>query len=469
MGARGRRRDNGLAAAIAVTLAVAFTPPASGRTTGVNISGTLPASPFRITGALVYSWHGDRGRGCAAAGVCGVSGTATVGDDPAPEFMSSFDGSRELTLGSATVTVRVQRVSGTSIQTCVDSLGDALGGDNLALELSGSRSTRGIAAVAGGPSSGRCAGPLAGELAALTIPYRGSSRGGLHLELHARRRFTAGPFSGELISTLQAAPYGGIGFSQTSASQGSSGPGRPNHRQRFETIDLRYRISAAGSLVNDYAGLPNPDCQPFDACGASGSQTLTIDPASRSLELVGSLPVRARRTRAQILADLHSGRLPLDFPDPVPLATVTSERLAWPDGTTCTDSRRDEGLVALVGFTLPSGWTAYGGSVYGGSFFGAADRPRRTLPVVIGAGTQGGSPLRTHCPGPAAADLSDANGIILAGRLPLSGLGTNSLSVALANAGAFAMPGYAGRRSGAVTLRMTLVRVRTGNQVVAVG
>src|SRR4051794_15492694 len=77
------RRLAALGGTIAATALAAMAPPASAATGGLSMS-------VRLSGAVVAVWHGDPARGCAAAGVCDVSGSATY----RPGFQGSLDVSR---------------------------------------------------------------------------------------------------------------------------------------------------------------------------------------------------------------------------------------------------------------------------------------------------------------------------------------------------------------------------------------
>ena len=58
--------------AIGLALSLALLPPAFARA-DTSVSG--PEFQAGLSGQITYSWHGDPALGCAAAGVCDVSGS----------------------------------------------------------------------------------------------------------------------------------------------------------------------------------------------------------------------------------------------------------------------------------------------------------------------------------------------------------------------------------------------------------
>src|SRR5436189_2288314 len=104
--------------AMAAAAALAAAAPAGAHTT--ELQGDMSA-----TGAVTVTWHGDPARGCAAAGLCGYSGSVGVqGVEGGYDFLLAGgrrlrDGYRYLDTGSSPL-VRVKRADGTQEGACVD-------------------------------------------------------------------------------------------------------------------------------------------------------------------------------------------------------------------------------------------------------------------------------------------------------------------------------------------------------------
>src|SRR3954447_23108638 len=145
----------GLAAALAAA-------PAPAEARGRELAAGLSA-----TGSVFVTWHGDRARGCAAAGLCGYRGSASA---------EPVDGQIYLTIGrrgrvnaygyisqESTALARVERREASGgVETCVD-----VSPPN-DLDVSAREGRDGAARLSiGGVSvaAGRCAGPdLSGVL-----------------------------------------------------------------------------------------------------------------------------------------------------------------------------------------------------------------------------------------------------------------------------------------------------------------
>ena len=100
---------------------------------------------------------------------------------------------------------------------------------------------------------------------------------------------------------------------------------------------MSYRIaSTGGTVTTKFAGRPDPFCVPFDACGASGTLTDAVSGLSTLLEFDAQRVVKRRASRRAALADLRSGRLPLQDTGSL-LIDVLSADVGWSAGSTCTD------------------------------------------------------------------------------------------------------------------------------------
>ncbi len=406
-----------------------------------------------VSGTLTYAWHGDPQRGCAAASLCGVRGSTTVHFDGFGQLTQK--GRRdELQLDSASATARVVRVDPSSrTGGCVDTVSV----DGLLVHLRRITGARYAALVAGSPvSSGRCAGPV-DELSRLALPARRLRTRLPGFDLHGQTAFAAGPFSGTLISTVVIRPDTSQGSSsETSTSGSATAPPVRYRRVLVEHATLRYRVRGPdGALQATFAGVPDPYCTPLDSCGVVGTLSLGVGGVSRTLVIDATRNVRRRVPARRALTDLRAGRLFLG--DSGLDATVRgrlSELASRSGGTGCRDVRSEP--LDL--------------SVNGGFFF---SNSRRALPFVLGNGSVSGDLLRTHCPGPAAADIvggsPQQSGPALAlasGMLPVSALGQRQLTVSLAHPGRFSSAGYSGTRGGSLRFTLALLGVRAGTRVV---
>ncbi len=420
-----------------------------------------------VQGTLTYVWHGDPSRGCAAKGLCGVHGSLSVDFDGYGSLSTrGRQGSAELDGASATVRVR-RDDPGAQPGECVDIVPtDTF---EIGIGRAGGHAGRYSATLGGVPvSSGRCAGPVAGELAKARLPARRLGTHELGFDLHGETPFAAGPFSGALISTVvlrpdttdqfQSSTSGSSASSTSSGGGGNAGGGKaPPPPRLVEHADIRYRISGAtGPLVFGFAGAPDPLCEPFDDCGAAGSLALSLSGYRDTLEVSGSRIVSRRIGRRRALADLRAGRLALGSDQPalysMPRAVV-SETLTRTGGA-CADAARQPVTLAIGGFMF--------------------DGPAGVLRAVLGTPAyQSSEPLRTHCPGPSANDVTGASnpinagpgsGTIAYGSLALKDLGSRDLTIALSGRGSFVSPGYSGTRAGSLRFSLHLIAAAGGTR-----
>lgn len=327
-------------AAAATALAAAGAASAAAAVTPVATS---------LTGSIAVSWQGDPARGCAAAGLCGVSGTAS-GTVPDRNdlgqlvVLPGLSGADDVTL-AADVGVRVVRPGGA---TCSDVLGLVTGGGPRVLPARGGvRIVDGTEALGEFPTApglldaGHCAGPVAGDLAGLLpsafVP-EAQLRKGTVISLATNRAFGAGPFSGTMSSTLRLGLRLDPGARQNVAptvarSRGRSGP--------TATIERRFAIVASrGGLVTTFAGAPAPLCAPLDACGLSG--TITLADLRGGLELTGrgSLPAGHPATVAEARHLFASGAFQLALLGTDGTSVAVSEVASRQGAPTCQDSVR---------------------------------------------------------------------------------------------------------------------------------
>ncbi|HKN95413.1 MAG TPA: hypothetical protein VJU60_13840 [Thermoleophilaceae bacterium] len=453
-----RRGAAGLAASLGLALALLCSPAygAAKKPPRPSIPREIPA---RVAGAITVAWHGDPARGCAAAGLCDVSGSLVYAPQEAMvEGVKLRHGGLQPTevdlFGDQGATVRVERSpSGGEPSTCVDTVDASdllltptpVGHDRLRFDVSDEFLSESALA------SGRCAGPvnndLRGKLPSGVLNLPALQRGSALLNMSSRHPFDAGPFSGEVVSTLGVrvgakSPVDEGGFT---ISSGGSLSSADRSGKRVLQLTMEYELTGStGTLVTRFAGLQPPLCVPLDACGASGAVTYTPGKVSGTLWIFAGERLHAGQhpTLRSALHQLRAGRLRVRAfadlgPESFAHASATVTRVG---DATCTDS-----VASAFAPIYVFQW-------------------KRRLQVRL-AGPTDGSPdgLRTRCPGPSQNDAV-AGGSLAAGRIASSRVGARKVAVVLSRPGAFSGGGYVGTRSGSLTLR--LVRKRIEERVV---
>ena len=429
----------GLARAWAGAIALA----ALGLAAGVASAARLKNESLKATGVVTYSWQGDEARGCVQVGVCDIRGELILRPTSQAELFTFGAANAQLSLG-ASGTARVLR-GGPSSGECVDAPDETLNGLNISLALRG-----GLKAILQAPpEGGRCAGPLASDLNGVSIPV--SRTGGTQpsFDLRGTRTFGAGPFTVTLVSTLMLRPLRNAGGGVFGRSFATSSPPTHTLNPIVELAQLRYRVAPVSTSIQTlFDGTDDGSCVVFDSCGARGSLNLTFHP-SRTVSVFASRIVHRRPSRAQVLHDLRAGRLALNGFSK--LSGTVTESYTWGDGSTCQDTVPTPSLQLTLGFPGPGG------------------APGR-IPVTVTSNTVPGAPtLRTHCPGPADADLLGEGGssgggqvILASGWVTPGELLSKHLTLNLTEPSAFTGLGYAGSRQGSVRLNLTLVKVSSG-------
>jgi hypothetical protein len=261
------------------------------------------------------------------------------------------------------------------------------------------------------------------------------------LDLSARTKFGAGPFSGEVISTVRAA----LGRSRVIRSDQFPEilrvPRGDRRRTRFWVLDLQYRIrGVSGALVTDFHGLPDPACRALGACGASGRSSYSLKGVSGRIDVFGGRRLRSGHRRPAVRAALRQmrrGALPVYADSRLFHARAAVSETVTAPGAACTDSM----------FTKPP--------------FIDARSTGRSVVLLLRSSEPGppGDTLRTRCPGPSQSDVL-GRASLAHGRIPLAGLGGKGLDVSVGSGRTFSRNGYAGSRQGALALRLELVRSR---------
>ena len=260
------------------------------------------------SGSLTYTWQGDPARGCAAAGLCGVEGAMIV-EAQGQADASSFGGMTNIGLFPLATTVRVLDGEGGASGECVDVPPNGAGDLLIGREAHGHLQAR----VQPPISSGRCAGPLAQDLAGVRLRVRKTGGRRPSFDLRGSQSFVGGPFSGTLVSTVVLRPSSLGGVETSGSSSSGSFPGPPPRRKVLvEQVTLRYRVaSLPGALDTSFSGEPDPFCAALDSCGASGTLRLSLLQPQKELVLSASRTVKTRVSARRAVADLRRGRLRL--------------------------------------------------------------------------------------------------------------------------------------------------------------
>ena len=399
-----------------------------------------------LTGSLTITWTGSRAGGCAAVGVCGVSGSVAM--HLGNSSSSSIGGPAPLEVTDSSAVARVQTTAPDgAVVTCADLVPVDF---NLAVRRSRGvpRTTIDAPTSIALPSAGRCAGPTGNDLSGVSLPARPFGAHGYNMS--GENSFAGGPFQVTVFSTVRAhITYGGSGQAGPLGggfpSGVAQGPGRPPRSRSVleESATVVYRMSGlGGALITKFAGLAPPLCDPLGACGASGRLLQSLATRGK-LSFSGTRIVKRPVGLAAALADLRRGRLHLF--DSFPASSIrltTDETISQTNGAAC----RDTSTVRL-------------GST--------SDRAHGTTDELILSPSPGGfsfgqsDPFRTRCPGPSAVDIVGPRGGQMAAAVVTAGeLGDKRLSISFRTGGTFTGSAYRGKRSGSVVLSLTLVRRR---------
>jgi hypothetical protein len=436
-------------AALALPAATCAVPGAASAAIATAASptgrGAAPAAvpTLNPAGSLTFSWRGDPSRGCQAAGVCDVSGTLEV--IPESQFGSAESPRQsDIAIQDADAVARVSDPGLTAAgpRICTDLVPVAL---SLGVAHGGGAGGHAVVNFAEQPpSSGRCAGPTASELGAISLPARRLPGPLEAYDLSGQVTLHSGPYLVTVASSLRArrpasAPGGGLSLG---APPSPPAP-RPSERL-LEQITVDYRLQRiSGTLTTDFRGITDPACLALDACGTSGSLSDAISETGGSVQVQAARFVGRRVSGAAALRDLRAGRLRIEF---VAASRAIRGRLSatatWSGGPTCRDQIAQE--------------LGLNGSVKG-----------TAVDLSLAAVNPGGADiLRTHCAGPASVDVLGSGGTIAGATFQVRTLGDRRLHLTLPGSGRFIGPGYEGARGGAVAVDLRLLRVRGGTRAV---
>jgi hypothetical protein len=403
----------------AVVLTAAVPTPASARFRDLS---RLVSS----TGAVTITWHGDRARGCAAAGLCGYRGSTGVrpGDGDVELLFSGRrldDAFGELQLSNSPV-IRVQRA-------------EESGAGGACVDLAPARLlfVSDFAAAAGRPrlgfagtgiSVGRCAGPdlaaAMGRLPVHSVPVSRLTRAGSVLDMSGRAGFVSGRYSGTVVSTVKLHVQGsesGGGF----RSAPSGGP-RRGKLIREVHVHARYRVTGLrGKLSATFGGLSAPLCANLDDCGVTGTASWAILSAGGGFAIDGYAVAREsdHGLRSALAAMRRAGFFTAYGSFRHALGT-TAVAVSRPDGGPC----RDTATVQARSFSATEGRSG-------------------AVPLNLDGYEPDREILRAGCPGPPSADVlgdrSPATGLLRA-----SVIGRRQVELPLTGAGRFEDDAYSG-------------------------
>lgn len=390
--------------------------------------------PVSASGELWISFHGDAASGCASYGLCGYSGTVVLrpgSDDQIAvvkfrgrhgvdyqSFLSLAGGPTELT---ATAQVR-RTVAGRPAGLCGDEQQNL---SSAAISISGQEAAVSLLQSDGTMLSTRCAGPLDGDLAAVSpaasLPLSTLLRGRTSLSLGGTRSFATHGFAGELTSTITLA----LGKPHT--VKASSSPSFPKgiKTQPVRTVTERLSVlRTSGAITAGVQGTANTTvCGLLDSCGLSGTLTLTPAPVQSGGELSAMGP--ATRPYRDFLAALGLGRTGN------PRGITVAGTVDWGGGGTAAEDLTQSGSCTDNAPLGPGGVLL---EVHG---------PTVSAELSVFAGS------RTRCPGP----ILDTEALA-SGRLPRADLAHRTFTVQTRAAGSTQDDGYVAELSGALTIQV---------------
>ena len=407
-------------------------PTAARRT--VNVS---------VNGSLTYVWHGDPAQGCGPAGACSLTGAVTyriTGGE-----LTVVKGHEEgFSYGSGPATIRVRRDMGSGApQECVD-LNNGFLDLNFQQTAGGAELSPQLESI-----SERCAGPLPGDLANLDLSGDWSGSHHRTLDLHESRPFTAGPFSGRLISTLvvhrEPRGFGSSTVSNTYARRRAHATPRhatPPKRRLFEELSFKYAVDASSSTTDvSFQGDPGPFCETLDDCGARGRLIVSVPVQHTTLIVSAFRRVPTRRTPRQVIRDFRTDPGSFEVTGYGTVSGTTHEKFHWPGGPTCQDTTATPAAEQFGPLALNVNGGRHGATV--------------TLQQVQG------DALRTHCPGPGSSQiLGGYQSVLVRGRITPRALLSRRSTLELTGSHTFSGQGYSGRQSGDLRLGLRLLKSR---------
>jgi hypothetical protein len=405
---------------------------------------------YTAVGSFTFAWHGDPARGCAAEGLCQVSGSLTINVGDEAEAASGGPVEFEIADDDAVARSEVVGADSSAESSCAD-----LEAVDFELRLAdnpygGKRVVPDPGSSEAYPSAGDCSGPVAADLGHFTLPARSLGKRGY--DLYGTDSFVSGPFLVTVISHLRALsgsddPGSGL-TSSLSSSSSSVSVTVPTPRGRSELIEqanVTYEVVAtAGTLTTAFAGLADPFCEAVDTCASSGTTAISVTARDLKVMFSGARVVKRRIGARAALSDLTSGRLPTEaYAGGLPLRATTTGSFSLPGVIACHNTVSDTvtELLSSVRQKAHLADFSLGSDSYGG--FSGADL------------------LRSRCPGPSVVE-ADPGRSVASASTPLSEIGSSTITLTLSRPGSFTGNTYSGTRGGAIVLTLRRIRESAG-------
>jgi hypothetical protein len=397
--------------------------------TGSASAATNYRAQVEISGQVVVSFHGDPAAGCAAAFRCDVESGSIRWTPNTQGQLYLFQGRRGGRLFSAlnvfsfggggsigTLAILERRAADGTEHQCIDARGSSY--ETLPVDIVGRRTLRfGLRSSARSyppspPLPTRCGGPLPADwLAGLPtrdVGLRALLRGPAKIDLSGSSDFAAAGLAGTAVSTIE------ISVGEMRARRARvrrPRPQRPDRRRPpVRTVQVEYRVAeVSGSAPVEVQSDPRT-CAPLDACGLTGSVTVTPGPAEGEAYLYafGRMP-KADLRRALGLA-----------PGPRPRGVRIYGYLELEKGAGSVVAALERDGAPACRDTAPFRRHTLGLQVRDGR-----------VTATFGAGEQFGFDLLgTRCPGPLSSELG-RRGNLATGSVPLSAFSRERLTLAL--------------------------------------
>ncbi len=224
-------------------------------------------------------------------------------------------------------------------------------------------------------------------------------------------------------------------------SRQSTGGGQgQEHVTRLRTVEIDYRASVGGTIIEHVTGDRNPAfCGPLGSCGLTGSLTLRqrVMRTAGSLQASGPLKTPAGELLGAVGLRAGSGRR----------GVSSGGAVFWSRGGTLSADLR-QGPLSCVDHT----------DLGGGSILLERSGTHVVVDYTPGeGGSFGTEALRTRCPGPEGPQNT-----IASARVPLTTLARRRVTISLNRGARFSEDGYSGFTTPHLKLTLTRVRVRSG-------
>jgi hypothetical protein len=417
------------------------------------VPSSARAADVSARGSIVVRWASNP-ETCSSYGLCTRTGSLSWrprGGFGAYEVFG--DGHvANLSVYEATAIARSRRETPEGPRVCMEETGGPF--ELSAAAPRGSKRARLTMGEVPGLDFGRCAGPLAADFTdALPRskrfdPVRLKHRGGT-IDMRGRTPFAAGPFTGEVISSLRFRVTPSLSDEVVTRARATTAQRRPP----FSVVELTYAIERIeGGMTLGFTGADAALCAIFDACGLHGEIAVAGSATPGVLQVTAGRDLKRgqrRETPEEALRALRAGKMlgyasawfgdeesAADYPPrTAPFNFV--ERTAMTGAQECSDGAtlqipRIDTASTRAGFTL--------------ALETETDEPQ--------------DQFRTHCPGPGDSEVRSR---MAEGTLPWAVLGDEQVHVSLGPARGFRTLAFAGAWRGQydVVLRRTSLTVET--------